>query len=70
MFATCNLLVEQPLSGKSFVARADNLKGIRRFPVSGAFRKHLIFYRPNDAGIEIVRVLHGSRDIEAILTQE
>jgi toxin ParE1/3/4 len=43
--------------------------GVRIWRVSG-FEKHLIFYRPNEDGIEVVRVLHGHRDIEAILGPE
>ena len=31
----------------------------RSFPLGN----HLIFYRPIDDGIELVRVLHGARDI-------
>jgi toxin ParE1/3/4 len=31
------------------------------------FEKHLIFYRQRETGIEIVRVLHAARDVEAIL---
>lgn len=34
--------------------------GLRSFPVS----QHVIFYRSVPAGIEVIRVLHGSRDIE------
>ncbi len=39
------------------------LPGLRRFPI-GNF---LIFYRPTERGIEVVRILHGARDIETIL---
>jgi toxin ParE1/3/4 len=42
------------------------LRGVRRFPVAG-FEKWLVFYQASDAGIEIVRVLHGARDIASIL---
>jgi len=30
---------------------------------------YLIFYRPLKAGIEIIRVLHASRDVESILSK-
>jgi plasmid stabilization system protein ParE len=33
------------------------------------FRKYLVFYRPIPGGIEVLRVLHGSRDIAAILAE-
>jgi len=39
--------------------------GLRAWPIDG-FRNHLVFYRPTDEGVDIVRVLHGARDIEAL----
>ena len=30
------------------------------------FTSHLIFYRPARNGVEIVRVIHGARDIEGL----
>lgn len=30
------------------------------------FPNHLIFYRPVEDGIEVLRVVHGAQDIEAI----
>jgi toxin ParE1/3/4 len=39
--------------------------GLRAWPVEG-FRNHLVFYRATDDGVDIVRVLHGARDIEAL----
>jgi toxin ParE1/3/4 len=30
------------------------------------FRKYLVFYIPRSDGIEVVRVLHGARDLEAL----
>lgn len=41
--------------------RQDNfIIEMRMFP----FKKYHIYYFPNDEGVEIYRVLHGSRDIE------
>ncbi len=45
------------------------LEGLRMFSVLG-FRRHLVFYRPTAAGVEVVRVLHGARDISSILAAE
>lgn len=53
-----------------FRTRVDRLEGLRRFPVTGAFSKYLIFYQITQTGIDVVRVLHGSREVEAILNQE
>lgn len=35
------------------------------------FPKHLVFYRPlpDERGVEIVRVLHGARDLEALMSE-
>jgi toxin ParE1/3/4 len=38
-----------------------------RMWLSPAFRNYLIFYRELPDGVEIVRVLHGARDIPRIL---
>lgn len=39
---------------------------VRFWPVKG-FDKYLIFYQPLSDGIEVVRLLHGARDLETIL---
>lgn len=55
----CRLLAENPDIG---VAGGEYL-GLSRFAVGD----YLIFYRPASYGVDIVRVLHGSRDIKNIL---
>jgi plasmid stabilization system protein ParE len=42
---------------------------MRRFPVSDGFDKILLFYFPKADGIELVRVVHGSRDLERLLLE-
>lgn len=42
---------------------------MRVIPV-GRFRNYLIFYRRKDDEIEVLRVLHGARDIRSILGAE
>jgi toxin ParE1/3/4 len=42
---------------------------LRRIPVSG-FRKWMVFYRESKGGIEVIRVLHGARDIASILDSD
>ena len=37
--------------------------GLNKFPVEN----YLIFYRITASGIEVIRILHGSRDIQSIL---
>jgi toxin ParE1/3/4 len=45
------------------------LAGLRIWRIDG-FPNHLIFYRPIEGGIEIVRVLYRARDIDAVLESE
>lgn len=42
---------------------------LRYFPIT-KFPKYLVFYRPVPDGIEVVRVLHGARDIGGILADD
>ncbi|MDP6718744.1 MAG: type II toxin-antitoxin system RelE/ParE family toxin [Pirellulaceae bacterium] len=53
------LLVRHTHAGE---ARPDLGANIRSFPVG----KYIIFYRPLDDGVQVVRVLHSSRDIPRI----
>lgn len=62
---TFELLAGQPGMGKLINYRSPLLAGVRSFPVKD-FSKYLIFYRPIRDGIEIIRVIHGARDIPAI----
>ena len=51
---------EFPFAGRG---RDDLSPGLRSFVVS----PYVVFYRVLDDTLEIVRVLHGSRDIDAII---
>ncbi|MCC9605924.1 type II toxin-antitoxin system RelE/ParE family toxin [Blastopirellula sp. JC732] len=55
------LLASQPLLGQHVEGTAD-----WRFSVLGVY---VIFYRPAGANIEILRILHGNRDIDSLLRQ-
>lgn len=50
------LLLDHPYSGKA----RDDLRPGARCVIVG---RYLVFYRVTDAGIEIVRILHGQRNI-------
>lgn len=63
--ATFKLLGRRPEMGKLAEHRSPLLRGMRSFPVKD-FSKYLIFYRPVQDGIEVVRVIHGARDIPAM----
>ncbi len=62
-------LAKMPLIGSPRQFRSSRLRNVRVWPVKG-FEDHLIFYKPTDDGIEVLRVLHGKRDIEDILSDE
>ncbi len=59
MYETMESLARQPGSGRH---REELAPGIQSFPVG----RYIIFYRVVAGAIEIVRVLHGARDIENI----
>jgi toxin ParE1/3/4 len=42
-------------------SRPELAAGVHSFPVA----RYVVFYRPASAGVEVVRVLHGARDIGA-----
>ena len=66
---TCRRLVVHPLSGDLYDSGIARLKGLRRIQVSG-FESYLIFYLAIDHGIDVVRVLHGARDIDNLFALE
>jgi toxin ParE1/3/4 len=55
-----SLLAEQPRLGP---ARPDIAPALRYLPV----RRYLILYREIADGVEIVRVVHGARDVQALM---
>jgi toxin ParE1/3/4 len=63
--ATFDTLVEYTGLGREVRFSRLELQGLRSFRVQG-FENHLVFYLPRDFGIEVVRVLHGARDLEGI----
>jgi len=59
MHETTQLQADKPGSGRR---REELASGIQSFP----FGRYIIFYRIAAGTIEIVRVLHGARDVENI----
>ena len=53
------MLATQPMMGR---ARDELVPGVRSFP----FGRYVVFYVPLDHGIDVVRVLHGAPDIDAV----
>ena len=63
---TFKQLEQMPKLGKQCQFQNSRLQNVRQIAVKG-FRKYLIFYQITTGEVEIIRVLHGSRDIESIL---
>lgn len=59
-------LAEMPEIGTRCELARPKWAELRVWPVP-RFKNHLIFYQPIENGIEVLRVLHSSRDIDAIL---
>lgn len=63
------LLASEPGAGRVREFQSPPAKGIRSWPVGG-FQARLICYLITDGGIEIVRLLHGARDIQLLFEAE
>lgn len=62
-------LAEFPELGARFEIDHPELEGMRVFPIP-RFKKYLMFYRNREDEIEVVRVIHGARDLPAILESQ
>ncbi len=60
---TLSNLATFPFLGGQCESDHPALAGVRAWPIR-SFRKYLILYRPLADGIEVLRVIHGARDIE------
>jgi toxin ParE1/3/4 len=56
----CNLLAQHPLSGE--LRQGFGVAGCRSVTVG----VYVIFFRPRGKGVEIARILHGSRDLRTL----
>ena len=65
---TLQFLLAVPEMGSPWEKTAPKYPGLRWWPVKG-FPNHLIFYRPISQGIEVLRVLHASRDLEQLFSE-
>ena len=57
------LIATQPLMGRTRTELAAN---VRSFP----FGRYVIFYEPIEDGVDVVRVLHSARDIDAVFGED
>jgi toxin ParE1/3/4 len=58
----CRFLTQFPLMGRRYAEVRPYLRGI-------PMQKYILFYRILNDGIEIMRVVRGDRDIEAIFDE-
>src|SRR6202049_1922580 len=58
----CEALAQWPHSGR---ARDELFRGVRSIAVEA----YVVFYRVGNSAIEIIRVLHGRRDVDAIFAR-
>lgn len=65
--ATFEELAGMPRAGLLCDFRRPALRRLRRWWIKG-FENWLVFYVPKRNGIEIVRVVHGARDIENLFS--
>ena len=56
-----NQLLNNPFLGTAYPSDRPELRPLRVWTMP-SFRRYLIFYRAMDWGIEVVRIMHGSRD--------
>ena len=66
---TFQLISSPPEIGWKYETDNPRLFNIRAFRVSPVFDHYLVFYRKINHTIELIRILHGSRDIHEMLKQ-
>ena len=59
---TFRLLLSQPRLSRATKIQNQLLTNTRMFPLKH-FAEFIVFYRPFSKGIEIVRIVYGSRDL-------
>lgn len=64
----CTRILQHPESGTIVKVTSPRLSGLR-FCVVPGFERYLVFHIPFPGYIEVVRVLHGARDIARVLEE-
>jgi toxin ParE1/3/4 len=65
VLGTARRLAQFPASGQPATFASDRLKECR-FARVGGFENWLILYRETPDAIEVMRVVHGARDLDAL----
>ena len=66
---SCDALADMPEIGHRWESEDQRLQDVRVWHVKG-FENWLIFYRVTEHDVDILRVIHGARDIAAISGDE
>jgi toxin ParE1/3/4 len=66
---TIEKLAEQPNLGRPRNFAHPELTGLRSCLVGRPFHKHLVFYRFDNATLDVIRIMHGARDLPTRLRQ-
>ena len=67
--STFEAITRMPGLGERRETLKPRLAGLRVWRIEG-FENHWVFYQQTEAGIEIVRVLHGARDIATVIEED
>jgi toxin ParE1/3/4 len=63
---TCVRLAESPNSGEAIKRTRAEYEGLRIRRIRD-FPNHIVFYRPIEDGVEVLRILHGAQDWQAMV---
>jgi toxin ParE1/3/4 len=66
---TIESLARNPLVGPRFFSESSRLNNLRSWPVIG-FEAIRIYYLAGADDLQIVRILHGKRDIKSVIENE
>jgi toxin ParE1/3/4 len=61
-------LAVMPRIGHCWRSEEPRIDAVRVWPMPGW--KYVVFYRPTDTGIDVIRVLHGAQDVTAVIAEE
>ena len=66
---TLTQIAKIPKIGVSYPLQNSRLAGLRKWPIKD-FSNYIIFYLEKPEKIEVVRILHGARDIRFVLEND
>jgi toxin ParE1/3/4 len=66
---TVAFLLENPGAGRVREFSSASLRRVRSWSVEG-FQNYLLFYRVAGENLEVIRILHGARDIPSLMEDD